>query len=200
MPELLVATGNAGKLREYVALLAASGLSLLPVETGVEETGETYEQNATLKAHAAVAARGLPALADDAGIEVEALAGFPGPRAARVAPTQAERTAALLEKLRDVPRPWRARFVCVIALAEPGRQRLLFRGEREGEVVPDWRGTVGFGYDPVFFVPEAGRTFGEMELEEKNRWSHRGRAARLLLASGALGRLSYPSARNGSGR
>jgi XTP/dITP diphosphohydrolase len=189
LPELLIATGNQGKLREFQSLLEPSGLELVPLDTGVEETGETYEQNAILKAHAAMAARGMPALGDDTGIEVEALGGFPGPRAARLAPTQAERTAALLEKLRDVPRPWRARFVCVIAFVEPGKLRLLFRGERDGEVVPDWRGTVGFGYDPVFFVPEAGRTFGEMEFEEKNRWSHRGRAARLLLASGVLARL-----------
>jgi XTP/dITP diphosphohydrolase len=197
-PSLLLATGNAGKLREYRSLLGGAGFELIPVETGVEETGETYEANATLKAEAAVAARGLPGLGDDTGVEVEALGGFPGARAARLAPTQPERTAALLEKLRDLPRPWRARFVCVIALAEPERQRLLFRAERAGEVVPHWKGTVGFGYDPVFLVPEAGRTFGEMDMEEKNRWSHRGMAARLLMASGALGRLQA-KARNGSG-
>jgi XTP/dITP diphosphohydrolase len=189
LPELLLASGNAGKLGEYRSLLASAGFELVPFETGVEETGETYEQNATLKAEAAVAARGIPALGDDTGIEVEALGGFPGLRAARLAPTQPERTAALLEKLRDLPRPWRARFVCVIALAAPRRQRLLFRAERAGEVVPDWKGTVGFGYDPVFLVPEAGRTFGEMDMDEKNHWSHRGMAVRLLLGSGALTRL-----------
>ena len=186
MPELLVATGNAGKLGEYRTLLAGTGFEVVPFPTGVAELGQTYEENARLKAEAAVAAARRPALGDDTGIEVEALGGFPGPRAARLAPTQAERTAALLERLRDTPRPWRARFVCVVALAAPGAETLLFRGERGGELIPEWRGTVGFGYDPVFYVPEAGRTFGEMDMEEKNRWSHRGAAVRRLLASGAL--------------
>jgi XTP/dITP diphosphohydrolase len=190
LPELLIATGNAGKLGEYRTLLLDSGFELVPYPTGVEEVGETYEENARLKAEAAAALRGLPALGDDTGIELEALGGFPGPRAARLAPTQAERTAALLERLRGVVRPWRARFVCVIALAATGEETLLFRGERAGEVVPEWRGTVGFGYDPVFYVPEAGRTFGEMDMDEKNRWSHRGEAVRLLRSSGALERLA----------
>ena len=97
------------------------GDDVLPFPTGVEETGDTYEENARLKAEAALAATGRPALGDDTGIEVEALGGFPGPRAARLAPTQAERTAALLERLRDVPRPWRARFVCAVALARTTR-------------------------------------------------------------------------------
>jgi XTP/dITP diphosphohydrolase len=189
LPELLVATGNQGKLGEYRALLEGAGHELVAFDTEVEETGATYEANATLKAEAAVQARGLPALGDDAGIEVESLGGFPGMRSARLAPTQPERTAALLERLRGMARPWRARFVCVIALGAPGQHTLLFRGEREGEVVPEWRGTVGFGYDPVFFVPEAGRTFGEMDAGEKHRWSHRGAAVRLLLGSGALDRL-----------
>jgi XTP/dITP diphosphohydrolase len=197
LAELLIATGNAGKLGEYRSLLASAGFELVAYATGVEETGATYEENALLKAEAAVADKGLPALGDDTGVEVEALAGFPGTRSARLAPTQPERTSALLERLRGVARPWRARFVCVIALAAPGERTLTFRGQRAGEIVPDWRGGVGFGYDPVFLVPEAGRTFGEMEPEEKNRWSHRGQAARLLLESGALERLaeaprSYP--------
>jgi len=189
LPELLIATGNAGKLSEYRTLLGAAGLELVPFETGVEETGETYAENARLKAEAAARRGGLPALGDDTGLEVEALDGFPGPRAARLAPTQAERTAALLERLRGLPRPWRARFVCTIALAAPGEATLFFSGEREGELIPEWRGTVGFGYDPVFYVSEAARTFGEMDMEEKNRWSHRGAAVRRLLESGALARL-----------
>jgi XTP/dITP diphosphohydrolase len=190
LPELLIATGNAGKLGEYRSLLRGSGFELVPYPTGVEEVGETYDENARLKAEAAIASGQRPALGDDTGIELEALGGFPGPRAARLAPTQAERTATLLERLRDVPRPWYARFVCLIALAAPGEETVLFRGERRGEVVPEWRGTVGFGYDPVFYVPEAGRTFGEMDMEEKNRWSHRGVAVRHLLQSGALERLA----------
>ena len=166
------------------------GLELVPCDTGVDETGSTYAENAILKARSAVARCGLPALGDDAGIEVEALGGFPGLRSARLAPTQAERTAALLGRLEGQPRPWRARFVCALALVEPGREPVVAFGERWGEVVPEWRGSVGFGYDPIFLVPETGRTFGEMGPEEKHAWSHRGAAVRQLLESGALARLA----------
>jgi XTP/dITP diphosphohydrolase len=184
--EIVIASGNPGKLAEYRDLLAATGLRLVPHPTEVKETGETYAQNASLKAEAGSAATGLPALGDDSGLEVAALAGFPGLHSARLAPTQAERTQALLERLQGVAQPWAARFVCVIALAHPSRPTLTFRGESLGEIVPDWRGGVGFGYDPVFLVPEVGRTFGEMEPAEKRRWSHRGAAVRRLLESGAL--------------
>ena len=101
-------------------------------------------------------------------------------------PTQKERTAELLRRLEGVPRPWKARFVCVIALAVPGRDVRFFEGECEGEVVPEWRGEAGFGYDPIFLVPGTGKTFGEMAPQEKSRYSHRARAARALLESGAL--------------
>lgn len=183
---LVVATGNAGKLREYSELLANTRLELIDHDSHADETGTTYEENATLKAEAARDQTGLAALGDDAGIEVEALDGFPGLYSARLAPTQVERTRLLLERLASVPRPWRARFVAVVAVARPGMQTVTFRGERWGEVVPEWRGTVGFGYDPVFLVPEDGRTFGEMEPAEKHRWSHRGAAVRRLLESGVL--------------
>jgi XTP/dITP diphosphohydrolase len=148
--------------------------------------GETYEANAALKAEAAVALTAGPALGDDSGLEVEALGGFPGVRSARLAPTQEERNRALLRRLAAVPRPWRARFVCVVVLAVPGRAPQAFWGERRGEVVEPRAGGHGFGYDPVFWVPEAGRTFAEMEPEEKHRWSHRGAAVRALIESGAL--------------
>jgi XTP/dITP diphosphohydrolase len=148
--------------------------------------GETYEENARLKAEAGAAATGMAAMGDDSGVEVEALGGFPGLRSARLAPTQPERTQALLERLQGVPRPWKARFVCVVALARPGQATLTFRGEARGEIVPEWRGTVGFGYDPVFLVPEVGLTFGEMGPAQKHGWSHRGAAVRKLLESGAL--------------
>lgn len=188
-PRLAVATGNPGKLREYRELLATVPAELVPCETEVEESGATYEENAGLKAEAAVALTGAWAIGDDSGIEVEALDGFPGVSSARLAPTQVERTAELLRRLQGVPRPWRARFVCVIALARPAGPTTFHRGEVEGEVVPEWRGTAGFGYDPVFLLPEAGRTFGEMDSEEKTRWSHRGRAVRALLAGGELAAL-----------
>jgi XTP/dITP diphosphohydrolase len=123
-------------------------------------------------------------------VEVEALGGFPGLRSARLGPTQEARTAELLMRLEDKPRPWHARFVCAIALAAPGRPTQLFEGECRGEIVPEWRGQAGFGYDPIFLVPGTGKTFGEMTPEEKRLYSHRARAVRALLESGVLDRLS----------
>jgi len=187
---LVIATGNAGKQGEYRELLAGSGLHLMAVDPGVAEVGETYAENAQMKAEAASVALGLPAVGDDSGVEVEVLKGFPGIHSARIGPTQKERTQVLLDRLQGYPRPWLARFVCTIALAAPGRPTEFFEGESRGEIIPEWRGVAGFGYDPVFLVPEAGRTFGEMSPEEKARYSHRARAVRAMLASGALERLS----------
>lgn len=185
---LLIASGNPGKLREYLALLAPSGLRLEALDTGVAEDADTYAGNAALKAEAACAAGGLPALGDDTGLEVAALDGFPGLRSARVAAMQEERHRLLFGPLAAVPRPWRARFVCALALAVPGGATRVFMGERSGEVVEPRSGPdgAGFGYDPIFLVPEVGRTFAEMAPDEKNRWSHRGAAVRALLESGAL--------------
>jgi XTP/dITP diphosphohydrolase len=187
--KLVIATGNTGKLREYRELLAGTGLELIAFDTEVDEVGETYEENAKLKAHAAVERSGLPALGDDSGVEVGALGGFPGIRSARLGPTQEERTAELMRRLEGKPRPWNARFVCVLALTAPGQATQLFEGECQGEIVPEWRGEAGFGYDPVFLVPGTGKTFGEMPPEEKRLYSHRARAVRALLESGALERL-----------
>ena len=185
-PRLVIASGNQGKLREYRDLLAAAGLELIAFDTEVAEVGESYADNARLKAEAAVSKSGLPALGDDSGLEVDALGAFPGIRSARLGPTQKERTAELLRRLAGVPRPWTARFVCVIALAVPGQDARFFEGECRGEVVPEWRGEAGFGYDPIFLVPGTGKTFGEMPAEEKRKYSHRAAAARALLESGAL--------------
>jgi XTP/dITP diphosphohydrolase len=187
---LVIATGNAGKLGEYRSLLAGIALKLMVVDPGVAEVGATYAENAQLKAEAAREALGLPAVGDDSGVEVAVLKGFPGIHSARIGPTQKERTQALLDRLQDHPRPWLARFTCTIALAAPGWPTEFFEGECRGEIVPEWRGVAGFGYDPVFLVPEAGRTFGEMSPEEKARYSHRARAVRAMLASGALERVS----------
>jgi XTP/dITP diphosphohydrolase len=186
---LVIATGNAGKLREYRELLADTGFELVAFDSEVDEVGQTYAENARLKAETATARSGLPALGDDSGVEVEALGGFPGIRSARLGPTQQERTAELLRRLEGKPRPWNARFVCVVALAAPGHDTQLFEGECRGEIVPEWRGEAGFGYDPIFLVPGTGKTFGEMAPEEKRLYSHRARAVRALLESGALGRL-----------
>jgi XTP/dITP diphosphohydrolase len=183
---LVLATGNAGKLGEYRGLLAETGLELIGHDTDVDEAGETYAENAGLKAVAALQALGLPALGDDSGVEVDALGGFPGIKSARLGPTQKERTEALLGRLEGRPRPWTARFVCTVALAVPGRGVRYFEGECRGEIEPEWRGEAGFGYDPIFLVPGTGKTFGEMPPEEKRLYSHRARAVRALLESGAL--------------
>ena len=188
--KVVIATGNAGKLREYRELLAETGLELVAFDSEVEEVGETYAENARLKAEAALAASGLPSIGDDSGVEVDALNGFPGITSARLGPTQKERTALLLERLRGHPRPWGARFTCTVGLAARGRSTQFFEGECRGELVPEWRGEAGFGYDPIFLVPGTGKTFGEMAPEEKRLYSHRANAVRALLASGALERLS----------
>ena len=187
---LVIATGNTGKLREYRELLAGAGVELVAFDSEVDEVGESYAENARLKAETAAARSGLAALGDDSGVEVEALGGFPGIRSARLGPTQEERTAELLKRLEGKRRPWNARFVCVLALADPGQATQFFEGECRGEIVPEWRGEAGFGYDPVFLVPGTGKTFGEMPPEEKRLYSHRARAVRALLESGALVGLS----------
>jgi XTP/dITP diphosphohydrolase len=189
-PRLVIASGNAGKINEYRLLLADADVEPVASNTEVDEVGKSYAQNATLKARVAAERSGLPALGDDSGLEVDALGGFPGLRSARLGPTQKERTAELLSRLDGFSRPWTARFVCTIALAIPGHKPELFTGECRGEVVPEWRGEAGFGYDPIFLVPGTGKTFGEMPPEEKRRYSHRAAAVRALIESGALQRLS----------
>ena len=187
---LVIASGNAGKIREYRDLLSGAGVELIAFDTEIEEVGETYGENARLKAEAAATRSELPALGDDAGLEVDALGGFPGIRSARLGPTQKERTDELLRRLSGIPRPWLARFVCTIALAATGQATEYFEGECRGEIIPEWRGEAGFGYDPIFLLPEIGRTFGELSPDEKHRYSHRGAAVRALLKTGALERVS----------
>lgn len=182
----MIASGNPGKVREFRALLAGCGMELEGMDAGIVEDADTYAGNATRKAESACAAAGLPALADDSGLEVEALEGFPGVRSARLAATQAERERLLLRRLAGKPRPWRARFVCALALAMPGAPTRVFLGQRQGEVVEPREAGSGFGYDPVFLVPETRKTFAEMTPGQKNRWSHRGAAVRAMLDSGAL--------------
>jgi XTP/dITP diphosphohydrolase len=186
----VIATGNQGKLDEVRELLAGAGLELVGHAVEVDESGSTYEENALLKARAATEETGLPALGDDSGIEVEVLGGFPGLISARLGPTQASRTAELLRRLEGHPRPWRARFVAALALSVPGQEPTIVRGAVAGEVLPEWRGVAGFGYDPVFYLAEVGKTFGEMEPSLKHRWSHRGAAVRALIETGALARLT----------
>src|SRR5207248_10287144 len=155
-------TGNAGKIGEYRELLANAGVELVAFDTEVDEAGETYSENARLKAEAALSKSGLPSLGDDSGLEVEALGGFPGLKSARLGPTQKERTAELLRRLQGVPRPWKARFVCVIALAVAGRDTRFFEGECRGEVVPEWRGGAGVGVRPRSPGAGTGHSCGRM--------------------------------------
>jgi len=185
MRKLLIATLNRGKLEEIRALLADLPLQLvspadLHLELAVAEDGETYAENARRKALAFARRSGWPALADDSGLEVEALGGAPGLRSARYLPlpgaTDADRRAHLLQNLQDKPRPWSARFHAAVAVAMPDGRVVLAEGECRGEIIPQARGTHGFGYDPIFFFPERGCTMAELGLEEKNRLSHRAQA------------------------
>ncbi|RIL09457.1 non-canonical purine NTP pyrophosphatase, RdgB/HAM1 family [bacterium] len=193
-PRLLVATLNPGKRRELRRLLADLPTALVgPADLGLDldvaETGDTFAANAALKAHAFAAAAGMPALADDSGIEVDALGGFPGVRSARWAPgSDADRVAALLARLADVPLPDRtARFRAVVVLAWPDGTVLDAEGVVEGRIAERAVGTGGFGYDPVFLVEDGGydgrRTMAELSAEAKDRLSHRGRAVRRLSAA-----------------
>lgn len=188
MPRLLLATNNLGKVGEYRALLAGCGWEIVaPADIGLEldvdESGPDYATNAKIKAEAFAEAGGLLALADDSGIEVDALGGLPGTLSARYAGTDEDRVALLLRQMEGVPPEKRAcRFRCVIALAEPGGRVWFTEGEREGLVAEAPRGENGFGYDPIFYLPDRGCTIAELPSDEKNATSHRGRAAQKACA------------------
>lgn len=192
--KIVLASKNEGKVRELAALLAEIDLvsmrEYLPARFDVDETGETFSDNAWLKASAVCRATGLPALADDSGLEVDALGGRPGVHSARYAgigATDEQNNARLLEELKSVPAQQRtARFVCVLVLATlvDGKVRRVAesRGIIEGRVLSAPRGSGGFGYDPLFEPSELpGRTTAEISPAEKNGMSHRGQAARALV-------------------
>ena len=192
MATLLIATRNAGKLEEISRLIAGApiqtvSLADVGVDREVDETGETFEANSTLKASTYARLSGLPTLADDSGLEVDALGGEPGVRSSRYAgdnATDADRVAFLLGRLQNEGRgPWRARFRCVIAIAWGHDEVELHSGVCEGMVIDTPRGSNGFGYDPVFLIPELGRTMAELSPAEKNRVSHRGMAVRKAAAT-----------------
>jgi len=185
--KLLLATNNQGKARELKILLRELPLALvLPGELGITaevvETGSSLEENARLKATVLARESRLLALADDSGLEVDFLGGEPGPLSARYAGEGAsdkERVEFLLAKLKGVPRQKRtARFCCVIAIATPEGEVELCSGECQGLITFGPKGERGFGYDPVFYFPELGKTMAELPLEVKNKVSHRGAAAR----------------------
>jgi XTP/dITP diphosphohydrolase len=187
MSTLLIATNNAGKVQEFRELLDGCGWKLvtprdLGLEIEVEEHGETYEENATMKALLFAQESGVTTLADDSGIEVDALDGRPGVYSARYAGadrTDGERVDALLAELEGVPDEKRtARFRCVIAIADPDGRVETVEGAVEGRIARAPRGENGFGYDPVFELPGRGLTTAELPSEEKNAVSHRGVAAR----------------------
>jgi XTP/dITP diphosphohydrolase len=185
LPRLLIATNNKGKLEELQALLADLPLQLIGpsdihLDLHVVEDGKSYAENASKKALAFSRGSGLIALADDSGLEVEALGNAPGLYSARYLQTagasDADRRAYLLKNLHGAPRPWTARFRSTVAVATPRQDVQLAEGECRGEIIPEERGTGGFGYDPIFLLPEIGRTMGELGMEEKNCLSHRAQA------------------------
>ena len=190
-PRLLVATRNLGKAREYSQLLRdipfeVVTLEQVGVDEEVEETGSTFEENARLKADAYASLSGLLTLADDSGLEVDALGGEPGVRSARYAGPEAtdrDRVDLLLSILKDVKWGDRTgRFRCVIAIARPSGEVKTVTGKVEGFIQDAPKGDDGFGYDPVFYVPHLGKTIAELSTDEKNGISHRGQAARKALA------------------
>ncbi len=189
MQELLIATHNPGKLREFAAMFDGLGLALrtlddLGISEDVEETGATFEENARLKAEGYLALSGMPTLADDSGLEVAALHGAPGVYSARYGGVKGvAQLQYLLDQMQDVPWHQRlARFVCVIALARPGQPTQIVQGTLSGVIELAPRGSGGFGYDPLFYVLDYDQTLAELPIETKNQISHRAEAARAARA------------------
>jgi len=182
MIRLLIATENQGKVKEIQALLAELDVELvtpksLGLDLKVVEDGTTYEENAGKKAVAHSRASGLVSLADDSGLEVDALGGAPGLYSARYSPlpgaTDADRRAYLLQNLQGKPQPWTAHFHATLAIATPDGALQFTDGNVYGEIIAVERGNNGFGYDSLFLIPALGRTTAELSMEEKNRLSHR---------------------------
>ncbi len=185
-PPLVLATRNRHKVAEVTRLFAPLGLSVEPLPDGVElppEDGDTFADNALPKARAAAAATGRPAIADDSGIEAEALGGRPGVRSARYAGVGASDEANLLKLMHEAPVDSAVRYVCALAFVDPAtEEERVFVGECRGRLAPERRGTRGFGYDPAFLPDEAEerdtRTMAELTEPEKDAISHRGHAVR----------------------
>ena len=191
-PRLVLASGNFGKLKEMRMLLGdrfdVISMKEMGVDIDVEEDGQTFEQNALIKANALLRLTGCAAVADDSGLEVDALRGRPGVHSARYAGVHGDDEAnnqLLLKELAD-KEDRRGRYVCVMALARPGHEPVLARGTCEGRILTQYMGEGGFGYDPLFYADDLGMTFAQADLTAKNRVSHRARAIRLLLDKLAL--------------
>ncbi|WCN38515.1 XTP/dITP diphosphatase [Aneurinibacillus uraniidurans] len=188
---VVLATKNKGKIKEFTRMFSGWNVRVLTMNDDLDfpdvvEDGDTFEANARKKAEEIMRATGLPALADDSGLEVDALGGKPGVYSARFAGEHAsdeENNAKLVQLMKDVPEAERtARFVSVLALALPEGDTILTRGTCEGQIVLEASGTNGFGYDPHFYLSEKGRTMAELEPDEKNAVSHRGVAVQKLTA------------------
>ncbi len=187
---IIFATGNAGKMREIREILADFGGEILSmkeagVSTDAEENGASYEENALIKARSVAEKAGdAVVLADDSGLEIDALGGEPGIYSARYLGEDTSyrvKNANLIERLAGVPEEKRtARFVCAIAAVLPDGRELVTKAAVEGRIGYEEKGEGGFGYDPIFYVPEFGRTTAELSEEEKNQISHRGKALRLM--------------------
>ena len=185
MRKLLIATNNKGKIIELQELLADLAVELitpnmLGLNINVVEDGESYRENAALKAIAFAKASGMLSMGDDSGLEVDALGGAPGLYSARYLPlanaTDADRRAFLLQNLKPHARPWKAHFHASIAVSTADGAVRFADGQCNGEIIPEERGTNGFGYDPIFLMDGLGRTMAELDMEEKNHLSHRARA------------------------
>ncbi|MCC5986601.1 MAG: non-canonical purine NTP pyrophosphatase [Pararhodobacter sp.] len=207
---LLVATHNAGKLEEMRALLAPLGLGVVSAgELGLDEPEETEDSflgNARIKAHAAALATGLPALADDSGLEVAALDGAPGVRTADWAETPTGRDFGLAMRCthaalvaRGAAQPWRARFRCTLVLAWPDGREAVFEGSAVGQLVWPIRGAEGHGYDPMFLPDGESETFAEMSAASKNAISHRAQALAALVESGVFAAQAGKAGAHGGG-
>ncbi|MTD29640.1 XTP/dITP diphosphatase [Planomicrobium sp. YIM 101495] len=189
MKQIIIATQNKGKAKDFEALFGPLGYEILTLqdidkELDIEETGVTFEENAILKAEGVAQILGKPVIADDSGLEIDALGGEPGVYSARYAGGEKSDEANIdkvLEKLAGIPSAQRtARFRCVLAVAMPGMETKTFSGSCEGMILDARKGTNGFGYDPIFFVPRMDRAMAELAPEEKGAISHRGNALREL--------------------
>ncbi|MBV7506021.1 XTP/dITP diphosphatase [Bacillus sp. sid0103] len=189
MKEVIIATKNPGKAMEFEHIFSSRGITVrtlldFPEIPEVEETGNTFEENATLKAEAVSKALGKMVIGDDSGLIVDALEGRPGIYSARYAgepKNDQNNTDKVLSELEGIPEGKRsARFYCALAVAVPGQETITVSGTCEGRILEERRGTNGFGYDPVFYVPEKGLAMAELSAEEKNNISHRANALKKL--------------------
>ncbi len=187
MEKLIVASNNKNKLREFAAIMGSRyeivSMRDAGIDCEIEENGTTFEENALIKAEYVAKATGCAAIADDSGLEVDALGGAPGVYSARYCGRHGDDEAnndLLLENLKHVPAPRTGRYVAAIALVRPGKEAIIRRGTCDGEILFERRGTGGFGYDPLF-VCETGETFAEVSAETKNAISHRKRGIEAVL-------------------